>query len=120
MTVSMQGSVLVVDDDAAVARLAAAILEEEGHEVAVAQSADEALDTLRHRQVDVVITDVVLGARDGLDLAEELAALQPSVRVVFMSGYGAMRVSAGTDDPVLQKPFRAAELRARIAAALES
>jgi DNA-binding response OmpR family regulator len=109
--------VLVVDDDAAVAALAATIAADAGHTVTVAGSVEEALALAGAQRFDVVVTDVVLGARDGLDLAEALSAIQPAIRFVFMSGYGTLGVRS-PEDPVLMKPFHPHELRDRVAAAL--
>jgi len=116
-TMSVSGRVLVVDDDAAVAALAAAIAEDAGHDVAVAASVDEALALAEERTFDVVLSDLVLGSRDGLDLADAFAAVRPGTRFVFMSGYGTLGVRS-PEDPVLMKPFRPDELRERLAAAL--
>jgi DNA-binding response OmpR family regulator len=69
------------------------------------------------RCFDVVVSDLVLGARDGLDLAEAFCAISPCARFVFMSGYGALGIRS-PQDPVLMKPFRPHELRERVEAAL--
>jgi DNA-binding NtrC family response regulator len=111
-------SVLVVDDEQMIAELAAEILRGEGHEVHVAYDAQAALALLKANDVDVVLTDIVLGASDGVDLAESIARLRPEARVIFMSGYGSHSRGPAPNDPVLAKPFSADELRERVAAAL--
>jgi len=112
------GSVLVVDDDEAIARLAAEILRGEGHVVHVAHDGQTALALLEANEIDVVLTDVVLGALDGVDLAESIGALRPRTIVIFMSGYGVHARGPAAHDPVLSKPFSPDELRKRIADAL--
>jgi DNA-binding response OmpR family regulator len=109
-------SILVVDDDQVIAALAAEILRGAGHEVHVAHDAQAALALLEKDDVDIVLTDVVLGPLDGVDLAESVAVVRPRAVVIFMSGYGAG--AHGPNDPVLAKPFSPSELRERIAAAL--
>lgn len=111
-------SVLVVDDDRVIAALAAEILRGAGHEVHVAHDAEAALALLEANDVGVVLTDVVLGAADGNDLAESIAVLRPDTTVIFMSGYGGGAHGPEPGDPVLAKPFSADELRERVAAAL--
>jgi DNA-binding response OmpR family regulator len=111
-------SVLVVDDDQVIAALAAEILRGAGHEVHVANDAQAALALLEANDVDIVLTDVVLGPLDGIDLAESVAVMRPKAIVIFMSGYGAQARGPTQNDPVLAKPFSPNELRERIAAAL--
>jgi CheY-like chemotaxis protein len=112
------GSVLIVDDDQAVARLAADILRGENLDVHVANDGPTALALLEANDIDVVLTDVVLGSVDGVELAEAIAVLRPRTIVIFMSGYGVHARGPAYGDPVLTKPFSPAELRARVAAAL--
>jgi CheY-like chemotaxis protein len=111
-------SVLVVDDDEAIARLAAEILREAGHEIHIANDGPTALALLEANDIDIVLTDVVLGSVDGVELAEAIAVLRPRTTVIFMSGYGAHARGPARDDPVLTKPFSPAELRDRVAAAI--
>jgi CheY-like chemotaxis protein len=112
------GSVLVVDDDQVIARLAAEILGGEGLEVHIANDGPTALVLLEANDIDVVLTDVVLGSVDGVELAEAIAVLRPKTIVIFMSGYGAHARGPAHGDPVLTKPFSPDQLRARVAAAL--
>ena len=115
-----RGTVLVVDDDRVVAGLAGEILRSAGYDVHVANDAPEALAVVERLDVDVVVTDVVLGAVDGVDLAEAIARVRPAAKVIFMSGYGAHTRGPAPNDPVLGKPFTPAELRDRVVAALGS
>jgi DNA-binding response OmpR family regulator len=111
-------SVLVVDDDVVIATMAAEILGEAGHEVHVAHDGPSALALLETTDIDLVLTDVVLGSIDGVDLAEAIAVLRPRTTVIFMSGYGTTARGPRHDDSMLTKPFSPAELRNRIAAAI--
>jgi two-component system, cell cycle sensor histidine kinase and response regulator CckA len=109
--------VLVVDDDAVVARLTAEILRSAGYDVHTANDPTAALELAHEHEVDVVVTDVVLGRTDGLDLVESLREIRPAAKTIFMSGYGAY-ARAAPGDPVLAKPFTPDELRSRVADAL--
>jgi two-component system, cell cycle sensor histidine kinase and response regulator CckA len=111
-------SVLIVDDDTVIAKMAAEILGEVGHEVHIAHDGPTALALLEAHDIDVVLTDVVLGPVDGVELAESIAILRPRTVVIFMSGYGAHARGPARDDPVLTKPFSPKQLRDRVAAAI--
>jgi FixJ family two-component response regulator len=58
--------------------------------------------------------DLVLDDRDGQDVANALLDIQPRLKVMFMSGYGAPRFGRSPNDPILAKPFKASELLARV------
>jgi CheY-like chemotaxis protein len=80
-------TVLLVEDDASVRDVAAQFLENCGYEVLVATHASEALEQVRTRTVDLLITDVILPMLNGRQLFEQIRDLQPGIGVVFMSGY---------------------------------
>src|SRR5687767_4858520 len=85
--------VLVVDDDASLLDAIEAAFREAGEEVVASRSFEEARRILREQAFDVLITDVRLGAFNGLQLAVIAHGLWPSIRVVVFSGF---------DDPVLR------------------
>jgi PAS domain S-box-containing protein len=109
-------SVLVVDDEDSVRTLIARILEDAGHHVAQAASAGMAIAAAKAavRRFDVILTDVVLGADDGLATLDTLRAANPDASVIVMSGYSptpervAELASQGAE--YLPKPFGAAQL----------
>ena len=81
-------TILLVDDLAAVRSTLASLLRDHGHEVLVAGSYDEAILIAADRlpSLDVVITDVVMPGRSGVDLIRDLLALRPGLGCVVMSG----------------------------------
>lgn len=85
--------VLVVDDDASLLDAIEAAFREAGEEVVASRSFEDARRILREQSFDVLITDVRLGAFNGLQLAVIAHGLWPSIRVVVFSGF---------DDPVLR------------------
>jgi CheY-like chemotaxis protein len=116
-------TILLVEDDPMVRRLASRSLGAAGYQVIEARDGDEALVTFRDLggAVDLVLTDVVMPRRGGPELARELRELRPDVRVLFMSGYPNTREDRGTlplDVDLVHKPFSPATLRSRVAAAL--
>ncbi|HEX6641633.1 MAG TPA: ATP-binding protein, partial [Thermoanaerobaculia bacterium] len=82
-------TVLVVDDEAPIRVLVSDVLRRLGYHVLTAEHAEAALDTARdHREsLRLVITDVVMPGRSGIDLARELGRSMPHLPVLFMSGY---------------------------------
>ncbi|HEX9794210.1 MAG TPA: sigma-54 dependent transcriptional regulator [Planctomycetota bacterium] len=114
---------LVVEDDEAHAEALRVALESDGRLVEVADSVDSALDRLRARDFDLVLTDLVLGARDGLDLLREARRLDPELSVFLITGQGSVETAVramrdGAAD-YLAKPVNIVELRTRVARELE-
>ncbi len=106
--------ILVVDDDKGVRAALRVNLRKAGHEVQLARNVDEALRLIEERPVDLVLTDVAMPGRTGLDLLAELRRRWPTVRVVVMTGYGSVEdavgaMKAGADDYII-KPVSRAEL----------
>jgi CheY-like chemotaxis protein len=83
----------------------------------------EALLIANDAEFDVLLTDVVMPKMSGRELARELRARDPELRVVYVSGYTADRVLEGgglePGEQFLGKPFTEAELSAALAAAFE-
>ena len=111
------GRVLIVEDDALVADLAAGMLGELGFETMVAHSAKEALEWLIHGdKPKLVFSDVVMpGGISGIELAERVRARFPELPILLTTGYSE-EVGGSHGFPVLQKPY---ELKS-LAGALES
>jgi two-component system cell cycle sensor histidine kinase/response regulator CckA len=89
-------TVLIVEDDDQVRRLAAEVLRGLGYSLLEARSAAQALSLAKthHGPIDLLLTDVVMPEMGGGVLAEKMREARPSLRVLFMSGY--------TDDAVLR------------------
>ena len=80
--------VLVVDDQHDLADLAEALLSSHGLDVAVAHSAEEALQVLQDRSdIDAVFSDIMMPGMNGLDLADLIDERYPHIKVVLTSGY---------------------------------
>jgi len=115
-------TVLVVDDESDVLKIAAEILIEGGYRVIEADSPGAALDALRHEPgVGLLFTDVVMPGMNGFELARRAKALRPDLRVLFTSGFvrdvPGSGFSAG-HDRLLKKPWRAQQLEDEVRAAL--
>ena len=81
----MSDSLLLVDDDASLLKLLAIRLETEGYEVKTAESAEEALQSLRNNPVELVITDLRMEGASGLELFEQIRHFYPGLPVIIMS-----------------------------------
>ncbi len=79
--------VLVVDDETVIALTTAAILRQEGYETATAFDGDAAIEAAHSFQPHLLLTDICMPARDGIDTACEVLAFCPDCEVVFLSGH---------------------------------
>jgi signal transduction histidine kinase/response regulator RpfG family c-di-GMP phosphodiesterase len=119
--VAAEGSetVLLVEDDAAVLTLTSEMLQDLGYRVITAADADSALDILRNGQgIDLIFTDVVMREKSGVQLAREAREMRPDVKILLTSGYTGESLSRHKPDsldlPIIAKPFRQADLGARL------
>jgi PAS domain S-box-containing protein len=119
-------TVLVVEDEETILNLAKRILEGLGYRVLAVPKPSDALQIVRASsvKVDLLITDVVMPEMDGRNLANQLEAIVPRLKSLFMSGYTANVIAhhGVLDEGVhfLQKPFSAQELAERVRNALDS
>src|SRR5438552_3163845 len=80
--------ILVVDDEPRQLEILKTILEREGYDVEVAASAESAVALLRDNPAEVILTDLKLPGRDGIDLLEEASRLAPQSSVIIMTAHG--------------------------------
>lgn len=109
--------VLVVDDECSVRSLVRTILEHGGYEVSEAGDAAEALDILRSRSPEVLLTDIVMPGMSGLSLAAHAHQLHPAMPVIFMSGFASQYADELDGSVCLRKPFTANQLLVAVAEA---
>jgi two-component system NtrC family sensor kinase len=110
------GKVLLVEDNADVAEVSQAMLEEIGYTVQLAADARQALVLFEAEEFDLVVSDIVMpGGMNGIELAEELRHRNPGLPIVLVSGYAASAGAAPEQFPVLRKPFRMDQLAQAIA-----
>ncbi|HEY3012569.1 MAG TPA: response regulator [Gemmatimonadales bacterium] len=112
-------SVLVVDDETAVRRFAARVLEREGFGVIEATDGAEALELVQVQgaPIDVVVTDIVMPRLNGVELMQALFLSHPDIPVILMSGYATSALSElgiATPCSILTKPFAAERLLAEV------
>jgi PAS domain S-box-containing protein len=125
VTWSGSGTLLIVEDDAAVRQVAARVLKDRGYTVLEARRPSEARRICAEHggAIDLLLTDVIMPECTGPELARELSSLHPRMRVVYMSGYpggGASRAGAlGVASAYLEKPFSPTALTEKILAAMK-
>jgi two-component system response regulator MtrA len=114
-----KGRVLVVDDDASLAEMLTIVLRQEGFDSRMVTRGDHALDAFRDYKPDVVLLDLMLPGKDGIDVCKEIRA-ESGVPIVMLTAKGdtvdvVVGLESGADDYVV-KPFKPKELVARIRA----
>ena len=110
--------VLLVEDDFLIRLNAADLLEELGHEVVEAATAEEALPLLQARPFDVLLTDIGLPSMPGTELAVHARQENPAIGVVFATGHNDLpAIPGGRPAVLLQKPYDTAAIVAALAAA---
>lgn len=122
MTEATGETILLVDDQPDVARVAEDMLTELGYRVITAHDANAALDLIEDRDdIDLLITDIVMpGSMNGADLALK-AREKSGLRAMLVTGYADQAIPSDQFDrfDVLLKPYRIGELRDRVRAALD-
>jgi nitrogen-specific signal transduction histidine kinase/ActR/RegA family two-component response regulator len=119
-------TILVVEDELALRELTCVLLQEAGYTVLESTGVEDAIATAKdsQRKIDLLLTDIVMPRLDGRELANQLVALRPNLKVLYMSGY--------TDDVIVhrgllkqatvlvQKPFTKAKLLRKVRETLDS
>jgi DNA-binding response OmpR family regulator len=114
--------ILVVEDDATIGKALTATLETEGHAVVWCETAETARQSAVSEAPALVLLDLGLPDRDGVELCRELRSVAPDARIIMLTARAdevdlVVGLDAGADD-YITKPFRLAELLARVRAHL--
>ena len=81
-------TILVVDDEKNYLLVLSAVLEEEGYEVLTTVSGLEALEIQKSSDLDLVLTDMKMPGMDGIELLDQIKAMDPELPVVMMTAHG--------------------------------
>jgi DNA-binding response OmpR family regulator len=113
--------VLIVDDDPQMLRLLTDVVELDNHDVLLAQDGALAMDFFEHQLPDLMITDILMPNKEGLELISEVREKFPKVKIIAYSGGGSsdpesyLEFASGMGaDRVFSKPMPLAELREEI------
>ncbi|WP_449387543.1 response regulator transcription factor [Chryseobacterium lineare] len=110
--------ILVAEDDELILKTIEHKLIKEGHEVILTRNGREAIDTLKEKDVDVAITDIMMPFASGIEILSELQSMGKQTRVIMLSSMGQEEVilnafDLGASDFIV-KPFSPNELMLRI------
>ncbi|MBV9825889.1 MAG: response regulator [Alphaproteobacteria bacterium] len=118
------GTILLVDDDADVRAVSAAMMVDAGYEVLEAETGYAGLDLLERNgaRVRLLVADVVMPGMSGVEMAEAARGMRPDLPVLFVTGFAAVALPPDSTfaHQLIRKPFHAAELLAKIAEMVDS
>jgi len=117
------GSILVVDDEQIVLSLVEDTLTDDGYDVVTTLSANEAIELVKSRQFDFILTDIRMPEMNGIELVKEIHKISPTAGIIFMTGYANLdtakqAIKEGAYDYIM-KPFELSEIRQAISRAME-
>jgi two-component system nitrogen regulation response regulator NtrX len=115
--------ILIVDDEQGIRKTLAGLLSDEGYEAVAAHDGESGLAAVREHLPELVLLDIAMPGRDGLDILEELRGSWPGLPVIMMSGHGTIETAVratqlGAFD-FIEKPLGADKLLLTIGHALE-
>jgi DNA-binding NtrC family response regulator len=125
MTPAPAQRILIVDDDASIRRTLSILLSKAGYEVTQAADGSEAMRLWRDRGGDLVITDLHMPEKDGIETIIELLSHTPGIRIIAMSGGGQTKrldllgnVALLGSVLTIEKPFTLTEMLTVVSRAL--
>ena len=113
--------VLVVDDEELMREAVRIALEQDGHEVSEAENGSVALRAFANQKPDVVITDLIMPRKEGIETIRDLRKKYPDAKIIALSGRGGIALNANLEralmvgaDAALLKPCDFEELRSTV------
>ena len=119
-------TILVAEDDTAVMKLIKRILERSGFHVITASDGEKAIEygTQNIEKIDLVLLDVMMPEKSGLEVAQELSKLKPDLRILYSSGYNEFsqhtELAIPNDAEMIQKPYHREALIQKIRSILDN
>lgn len=102
------GDILIIDDEPEIRSLIRAVLESDGHTITEASDGSEGINSLHESPVDVIITDIIMPGKEGLETINELRKMKSDVKIVAMSGGRQNHLETAKllgASKIIQKPF---------------
>ena len=116
------GSILIIDDEAAIRESLETLLELEGYRITTAETGDEGLARIAERAYDLILLDFALPDRNGLEILVDIHDRDPNLAVIMITAYGtvenAVRAMQGGAVNFVQKPWDNEKLLADIRASV--
>ena len=115
--------ILLVDDDPFILKAIGSALEDKGYQVSTAAAGEEAIEIMAEKAFDLVITDLIMGSIDGIDVLKKAKKIDAEMMVMVLTGFGDMNsaidaLRLGADDYML-KPCELEEIYFRVSSCLE-
>ncbi|HLK32161.1 MAG TPA: sigma-54 dependent transcriptional regulator [Terriglobales bacterium] len=86
-------NILIVDDEAGIRQSLKGVLEDEGYKVTAVESGESCLESLRRRSFDVILLDIWLPGKDGLETLEKIRESEDAPEVIIISGHGTIETA---------------------------
>ncbi|MBK1624525.1 MULTISPECIES: cell cycle two-component system response regulator CpdR [Hyphomicrobiales] len=110
----MRGRILLAEDDEDMRRFLTKALEHAGYDVLAFDNGLSAYNRLLDEPFNLLLTDIVMPEMDGIELARKASALDPDLRIMFITGFAAVALNpdmaAPQDAKILSKPFHLRDL----------
>jgi len=110
--------IILAEDDEDMRRFLVRALERAGHAVVSFGEGASAFEEIKQSSYDLLLTDIVMPEMDGIELARRAAELDPSLKIMFITGFAAVALHPDSRAPkeakVLSKPFHSRELVAEV------
>ena len=109
--------ILLAEDDVSMREYLARALQRVGYEVSAVGCGTEAMPLLNEERFDLLLTDIVMPEMDGIELAQKASAIDPGIKVMFITGFAAVALQSGRAAPeakMLSKPFHLKDLVAEV------
>ncbi len=109
--------ILLAEDDTSMREYLQRALQRVGYDVDAVGCGTEAIPLLEAGRYDLLLTDIVMPEMDGIELAQKASAMDPDIRVMFITGFAAVALQSGRAAPeakMLSKPFHLKDLVAEV------
>ncbi len=118
MQSATMAKIILAEDDNDMRRFLVKALEKAGHHVTSFSEGASAFEEIKQTTFDLLLTDIVMPEMDGIELARRAAELDPSLKIMFITGFAAVALhpdsKAPKDAKVLSKPFHLRDLVAEV------
>ena len=118
MQSAAMAKIILAEDDNDMRRFLVKALEKAGHHVTSFSEGASAFEEIKQTTFDLLLTDIVMPEMDGIELARRAAELDPSLKIMFITGFAAVALhpdsKAPKDAKVLSKPFHLRDLVAEV------
>ena len=115
--ISAMARILLAEDDTSMREYLQRALQRVGYEFDAVGCGTEAIPLLEAGRYELLLTDIVMPEMDGIELAQKASAMDPEIRVMFITGFAAVALQSGRAAPeakMLSKPFHLKDLVAEV------